>query len=417
MEYNENDDEDNQENDLYISNIDNDKSIKDYYNLPSSYKVKEKNDYNADNNDYDNNNNSSLIKELEDKWELIEKKKNYSYKKLLEINSKSFNTATTNNNNNTSNMNILIKEWREMIEASKQKYRMQKQNSSSVNEEDFDSFVTRKIKQLQNNSNRINHNRNKSAKSFLKTDDDNDNNNNRNIISQCYYFNVNQSNYNCVNNKLNNIDNNDSWNKQSINSNNIIHSKNNAYHSINKKIAETISIITDSNDKLINPSHNNHTLSFNELSSNNNRHNNNKLYKNQVLSRKKTDSIYLMNHNIPRKKSQRWPIKLVNTTVNKQHSKNNLAYYPVNYKKNHPDLSLKILNRITESTKLLSDLLTTTTTNNISSNQVKYYSSDKMHSTPNNKAKPIIYSKNNFENATKKLNNLDCKKVIKLMNM
>lgn len=415
----------NEDTDLYNSNIDNDISIKDYYNPPLPGEVKE-NEYNSQNNYYnvrdngewDNGKHSSLIKELEDKWELIEKKKNDSTKtRLLDINHTS-DCKTINNNNM-----ILIREWKEMIEASKQKYHTQKMSNKSIQEEDFDSFIKRKIRPLQNHSNVnaffkietnniFNNNRNQLVKSFLKQE--NDNLNEDVYQHQIPVCNLSQPNYSFTLKKIDTSNNKKhSLNNQSVNSN--PYHRDNSNSNINKKIANTYCLITEINyNNQAKQSHNTPKNGLNEFVINNK--SSNIIKSNKVIKMNKTKSNYdnQMLHYVPKKKPQKFPIKLINTSNKNMIFKKVKSNYQINYKKSQPDL---ILNRITESTNALTDLLTVNKKNSSSANRLNNYSKDRILSSFNTKVKPVIYSKNDFNTAQKKLYKLNSNKVIQLINM
>ena len=113
------------------SNIKNDENDVDKYNYPFSTSNK---------NDESDLIQYSLLKELEDKWSYIEKNKKKTRNVTDLSDSKSFNTNYTNNKM------ISLQNCKNVIEESRRKYLLRKEKEKL--NEDFDSYVKEKSKQL-----------------------------------------------------------------------------------------------------------------------------------------------------------------------------------------------------------------------------------------------------------------------------
>ena len=132
---------------LSIKEIENTSTIKtdevdlDKYNFPLTFNASNPPAH-FNKNDESDLVQYSLLKELEDKWNYIEKNKKMNNKRnVTEVcDSKSFNTNYTN-----SRM-ISLQNCKSVIEESRKKYFLRKEKEKQ--NEDFDSFVKEKSKQL-----------------------------------------------------------------------------------------------------------------------------------------------------------------------------------------------------------------------------------------------------------------------------
>ena len=132
---------------LSIKEIENTSTIKtdevdlDKYNFPLTFNASNPPAH-FNKNDESDLVQYSLLKELEDKWNYIEKNKKMNNKRnVIEVcDSKSFNTNYTN-----SRM-ISLQNCKSVIEESRKKYFLRKEKEKQ--NEDFDSFVKEKSKQL-----------------------------------------------------------------------------------------------------------------------------------------------------------------------------------------------------------------------------------------------------------------------------
>ena len=181
---------------LSIKEIENTSTIKtdevdlDKYNFPLTFNASNPPAH-FNKNDESDLVQYSLLKELEDKWNYIEKNKKMNNKRnVTEVcDSKSFNTNYTN-----SRM-ISLQNCKSVIEESRKKYFLRKEKEKQ--NEDFDSFVKEKSKQLRQltrnyttsngkanervNINNKNNNKNV-IKSFLQPEDETQKENKNRVI-------------------------------------------------------------------------------------------------------------------------------------------------------------------------------------------------------------------------------------------
>ena len=199
------------------SNIKTDEIDLDKYNFPLTFNASNPPPH-FNRNDESDLVQYSLLKELEDKWSYIEKNKKMNNKRnVIEVcDSKSFNTNYTN-----SRM-ISLQNCKSVIEELRKKYLLRKEKEKQ--NEDFDSYVKEKSKQLRQLTrnytntqssngkanervNISNKNNNKNAiKSFLQPEDETSKENkNRVIDTEIKTINNGKYNNSKIYNKIKNI--------------------------------------------------------------------------------------------------------------------------------------------------------------------------------------------------------------------